>query len=281
MPLRTPSTTAASPTTCKTGQSEFPTQTVSKKLWIVFFKKSLIPRLTVPVYASYCSGRCYEKDEGNLEKLERCPFVGKVGGGDTCLRFGTPDRFVVHSVCTGMLTLRQHFNPVTFLFFFCYTVARNNWTFSQFLLRSFPCLRPILFFSVSAPCSDPRPAEEAGRQPLRCHVGRAKIKGEEINEGTKKLFLSCCQSFGFSFSSSVSVFLFLQDDNIYWKTYTSKGLQQKMLLQNRNFLEFFWHRVSWLFLCFSILIWWLRIFGTPSGTLQKKSEKSEVHQFFM
>ncbi len=33
-------------------------------------------KLTVPVYASFCSGACYEKDAALLQKLERCPFVG-------------------------------------------------------------------------------------------------------------------------------------------------------------------------------------------------------------
>ena len=34
-------------------------------------------QLTVPVYASFCSGMCYEKDPDTLDKLERCPFRGQ------------------------------------------------------------------------------------------------------------------------------------------------------------------------------------------------------------
>ncbi len=33
--------------------------------------------LTVPVYANYCSGICYEKgDQAALDILERCPYGG-------------------------------------------------------------------------------------------------------------------------------------------------------------------------------------------------------------
>ena len=34
-------------------------------------------KLTLPIYASYCSAFCYEKDQKNLERLERCPFIGE------------------------------------------------------------------------------------------------------------------------------------------------------------------------------------------------------------
>ncbi len=34
-------------------------------------------KLTVPIYASFCSGFCYEKDQRQLERLEKCPIKGK------------------------------------------------------------------------------------------------------------------------------------------------------------------------------------------------------------